>query len=189
MRRFTPSGLAATSMPPTRAVPAVGRSKPQSMRIVVDLPAPLAPRKPKISPCFTVNDRSSTATNDPKRRESPRTSMASVGSVRTPGTIFLSPQAAFEAGFRQSHAGKGAGPRQFRLEQRDLRDEHVGARGHTGRESIGHYAAGLGRTPDGVPCGVDHRGTGFDIEKPLLDLSRNYGVELGQSLSCGEDCC
>jgi len=31
------------------------------MRIVVDLPAPLGPRKPKISPAGTVNDNSSTA--------------------------------------------------------------------------------------------------------------------------------
>ena len=76
MRRFTPSGSRLTSMPPTRAVPDDGRSNPHSMRMVVDLPAPLAPRKPKISPCFTENDRSSTATNDPKRRDRPRTSMA-----------------------------------------------------------------------------------------------------------------
>ena len=37
-------------MPPTSAVPLVGFSRPHSMRIVVDLPAPFAPRKPKISP-------------------------------------------------------------------------------------------------------------------------------------------
>ena len=39
------------------------------MRMVVDLPAPLAPRKPKISPCFTENDRSFTATKRPNRRD------------------------------------------------------------------------------------------------------------------------
>ena len=47
-------GIAPTSTPPTRAVPQVGRSSPHSMRMVVDLPAPLAPRKPKISPCLDV---------------------------------------------------------------------------------------------------------------------------------------
>ena len=51
MRRLTPSGSRPTSMPPTVAVPLVGFSSPHSMRIVVDLPAPLLPRKPKTSPC------------------------------------------------------------------------------------------------------------------------------------------
>ena len=50
MRRLTASGSAPTSMPPTSAVPDVGLNSPQSMRMVVDLPAPLLPRKPKISP-------------------------------------------------------------------------------------------------------------------------------------------
>src|SRR5436190_12901204 len=76
MARFTPSGLRLTSMPPTSAVPDVGFNRPHNMRMVVDLPAPLAPRKPKISPCFTENDRSSTATKSPKRRVNPRTSIA-----------------------------------------------------------------------------------------------------------------
>ena len=44
------SGSRPTSTPPTMAVPEVGRSSPHSIRIVVDLPAPLLPRKPKISP-------------------------------------------------------------------------------------------------------------------------------------------
>jgi hypothetical protein len=35
------------SKPATRPEPDVGASRPQSMRIVVDLPAPLGPRKPK----------------------------------------------------------------------------------------------------------------------------------------------
>ena len=48
--------LRPTSTPPTVAVPEVGRSSPQSMRMVVDLPAPLLPRKPKISPARTSND-------------------------------------------------------------------------------------------------------------------------------------
>ena len=43
-------GIAVTSTPPTCAVPEVGSSRPHSMRMVVDLPAPLLPRKPKISP-------------------------------------------------------------------------------------------------------------------------------------------
>jgi len=35
-------------MPPTIAVPLVGINRPHSIRIVVGLPAPFAPRKPKI---------------------------------------------------------------------------------------------------------------------------------------------
>ena len=38
------------------------------MRIVVDFPAPFAPRNPKISPSATSKLTSSTATNSPKRR-------------------------------------------------------------------------------------------------------------------------
>ena len=71
LRRFTPSGSRLTSMPPTSAVPDVGFNSPHNILMVVDLPAPLAPRKPKISPCLTENDRSSTATKAPKRRRQP----------------------------------------------------------------------------------------------------------------------
>ena len=37
------------------------------MRIVVDLPAPFAPRKPKISPSPTASETRSTAVKAPKR--------------------------------------------------------------------------------------------------------------------------
>ncbi len=47
---LTASDCVAMSRPPTVALPEVGFSRPQSMRMVVDLPAPLGPRKPKISP-------------------------------------------------------------------------------------------------------------------------------------------
>ena len=50
-----------------RAVPAVGGMKPANMRMVVDLPAPLGPRKPNTSPRSTVKDTSSTAVKPPKR--------------------------------------------------------------------------------------------------------------------------
>jgi hypothetical protein len=42
------------SCPFTVAVPLVGFSNVESMFRVVVLPAPLGPRKPKISPCFTL---------------------------------------------------------------------------------------------------------------------------------------
>src|SRR5579885_31898 len=66
MLRRISSGCVATSKPLTEALPEVGRSSPQSIRIVVDLPAPLGPRKPKISPLATCSETWSTATNSPK---------------------------------------------------------------------------------------------------------------------------
>src|SRR5699024_67295 len=51
--------------PLTVAVPAVGRSSPRIIRIVVDLPAPLGPRKPVTMPGLTVKVKSSTATVEP----------------------------------------------------------------------------------------------------------------------------
>src|SRR5579864_1189569 len=49
-----------------RAVPPVGAMKHVRMRIVVDLPAPLGPRKPTISPRLTSKLILSSARNDPK---------------------------------------------------------------------------------------------------------------------------
>src|SRR4051812_13386551 len=46
--------------------PEVGGMKPVTMRMVVDLPAPLGPRKPSTSPRSTVNETSSTARFAPK---------------------------------------------------------------------------------------------------------------------------
>src|SRR3989304_4077787 len=104
MRCFTPSGSAETSMPPTRAVPDVGASSPHSMRIVVDLPAPLLPRKPKISPRATSNDTSSTATNAPKRRVRWRTSIAGAVDI----DLLLPPDGAREARIGEPGARTGA---------------------------------------------------------------------------------
>src|SRR5579885_3624014 len=49
-------------MPPTQAAPAVGRSCPTNILMVVDFPAPLGPRKPKNSPRLTRKLRLFTAT-------------------------------------------------------------------------------------------------------------------------------
>src|SRR3989442_3904669 len=53
-------------MPKIIARPAVGRIKPSNMRMVVVLPEPLGPRKPKTSPRITCKCRSLTATRLPK---------------------------------------------------------------------------------------------------------------------------
>ncbi len=52
--------------PPTVASPEVGSRIPQSIFIVVDLPAPLAPRNPNISPLRTSNETLSTEVKSPK---------------------------------------------------------------------------------------------------------------------------
>src|ERR1035437_8608497 len=61
----TASGLLPTSKPATVARPEVGFSSPQSMRMVVDLPAPLGPRNPNTSPFLTERSIRSTATKPP----------------------------------------------------------------------------------------------------------------------------
>ena len=52
---------AVTSMPTTRATPAVSRTRVVSTPIVVVLPAPFGPRSPKTSPRSTVKETPSTA--------------------------------------------------------------------------------------------------------------------------------
>src|SRR5208337_382425 len=63
----TASGSRPTSCPATTARPDVGLSRPHSMRMVVDLPAPLGPRKPKTSPLGISRLSRSTATKSPNR--------------------------------------------------------------------------------------------------------------------------
>src|SRR5258708_40261390 len=67
MLRLMSSDCVATSNPPTVALPEVGASNPHKMRMVVDFPAPLGPRNPKISPGWTSSETRSTATQAPKR--------------------------------------------------------------------------------------------------------------------------
>src|SRR5579871_353426 len=76
-----------TSRPPTVAEPEVGRSNPQSMRMVVDFPAPLGPRKPKISPRRTSSVTWSTARKSPKRLTRSRvwTALSGMGNLRVRG--------------------------------------------------------------------------------------------------------
>ena len=50
------SDWVAMLKPPTMPSPEVGRRMPQSIRMVVDFPAPFGPRKPKISPLATSNE-------------------------------------------------------------------------------------------------------------------------------------
>jgi hypothetical protein len=56
-----------TGSPNSDAEPPLGRMSPIRMRMVVVLPAPFGPTKPKISPGSTANEMPSTATT--RRRE------------------------------------------------------------------------------------------------------------------------
>ena len=65
MRRFAAMGFSTTLKPPTVISPSLGGMKPVIMRIVVDFPAPLGPRKPSTSPFSTENETPLTAIFDP----------------------------------------------------------------------------------------------------------------------------
>src|SRR3984957_12367359 len=67
MHDFASTGAFSMSCPQTETCPVVGEMKPAIMRMVVDLPAPLAPKKPSTSPGATENVRSSTASLSPYR--------------------------------------------------------------------------------------------------------------------------
>src|SRR5450755_3716191 len=75
MRERTPSGSRETSRPATRALPDVGLRSVQRTEIVVDLPAPLGPRNPKISPRRTARSMPRTASTVPYLLTRPVTSM------------------------------------------------------------------------------------------------------------------
>src|SRR3954470_13239481 len=79
IRSLMRSASVATSKPTTVALPPVGSRIPQSMRMVVDLPAPFGPRTPKISPRSTVSETSRRATRRPKVRD--RFSVLTMGSA------------------------------------------------------------------------------------------------------------
>jgi hypothetical protein len=68
---------ASTELPKIVALPSVGGRSPVSIFMVVDLPQPLEPRKPKISPRSMDRVTWSTAVKAPKRHVRPWASIAS----------------------------------------------------------------------------------------------------------------
>src|SRR3954470_10892737 len=94
MLRRTSSRAVATSWPATSAAPPLGRTSVHSMLIVVDLPAPLGPRKPNVSPGWTSKSMPRTASISSKRLTRPCTRIAgppapgpSAGGSRSPGAL------------------------------------------------------------------------------------------------------
>src|SRR5215813_9886526 len=69
------------------AVPLLGRTRPHSMRMVVLLPAPLGPRKPKTWPAPTSSVTPRTATNLPYRLVSPAAWMMGEEPVAIPCSV------------------------------------------------------------------------------------------------------
>src|SRR5207245_6258249 len=59
-------GCSTISQPPTLTLPSVGGMNPVIIRMVVDLPAPFGPRKPRTSPRSIENEIPSTARLVPK---------------------------------------------------------------------------------------------------------------------------
>src|SRR5438094_4706116 len=176
MRRLTPSGSRVTSTPPTVAWPDVGARRPQSIRIVVDFPAPLLPRKPKISPSRTSNETSLTATKPPKRRVRRRTSMA---------LRFLS-KGPRKARFREPHVRDRAGAVQVRLKPRHLRLEDVGRRRDAGAIAFADDALRFSRGGALVFGRGDRGAAGVELVPSLADLQRELPVELVEACACGE---
>src|SRR5215813_4697568 len=70
------SGLLPISMPQIAARPAVGATRPQSIRNSVVLPAPFGPTIPRISPASTVRLTPRTASTTPNRLARPAASTA-----------------------------------------------------------------------------------------------------------------
>src|SRR5664280_2907178 len=70
------SACVPTSNPATVALPPLGARIPVRMRIVVDLPAPFGPRKPKIWPLGTSKLKRFTAMKLPNRFSRPFTTTA-----------------------------------------------------------------------------------------------------------------
>src|SRR5947209_3315828 len=73
MCRRAATGSSAMSTPATTTRPVVGRRYPVITRMVVVLPAPLGPSKPRTSPSLTSKVTSSMAVVRPKRRLTPMT--------------------------------------------------------------------------------------------------------------------
>src|SRR5882757_8368214 len=67
MQDLAATGARSMSCPHTVTRPAEGAMNPAIMRMVVDFPAPLAPRNPSTSPGATENVKSSTASLSPYR--------------------------------------------------------------------------------------------------------------------------
>src|SRR5215510_14877151 len=84
MLHRTVSRSRTTSCPATLAVPEVGSARVHRILIVVDLPAPFGPRKPKVSPAETSQSMPRTASISPYLLVSALTEIAAVTPASPP---------------------------------------------------------------------------------------------------------
>src|SRR6266540_1173312 len=89
MRRRTSAWRSTTSKPATLARPALGRSSVHSIEMVVDLPAPLGPRNPKVWPGGTLKLTPRTASTSSNRLIKPSAWMAAAPSAAGPAAACL----------------------------------------------------------------------------------------------------
>src|SRR5512139_3545816 len=115
MRRFASCGRARTSTPSTRTRPEDGRTSVLMHPIVVLLPAPLGPSRPKNSPLSTAN-------------ETPRTASTG-GDLRLPGYVFTRLSTTRMLMARESPYPLDPVPREHRV-RRDDRDPLFESLGH-----------------------------------------------------------
>src|SRR3954452_20022390 len=106
------------STPATIALPAVGDRSPVRRRMVVVLPAPLGPRKPKMSPSSTTKERSSTAWRPPNSFVRPTVSI--IFSI-----IFTVPLSV-SSGDRERSPDRQASPHETHNDQRQRQDRCPG---------------------------------------------------------------
>ena len=166
-------------MPPTSAVPDDGRSSPHSIRMVVDLPAPLLPRKPKISPRATVErqivDREELAEPPGQATDLDRRAPSPAGGIGRHGR----PSARSSRAIGQPCPGDRAGAIQFGLEHAGLRVEDVRVGRDAGGESLADHTLRLDRRAHAVFGRGDGRQRRVHVETPLLDLERELPIEIG----------
>src|ERR1044072_2740903 len=143
------AGWVANSHPATRAVPPLRGGNVATMRSVVVLPAPLGPRKPKISPWRTFRSTPATASTVRLRalntRRRPRVSMtASVWLIPIPGDSagrrLLTAGEQRPEGFERGSAAAVPADRGDRPQHRCYRQACQQSRGDIGR----HRALGEG---------------------------------------------
>src|SRR5688500_2412041 len=90
----------------------------------VVLPAPLGPIRPKISPCATESETSSSAVNPPKRFVMPRTSSnASAGDIGTFRSGRLAPAGELAPPYRRRPQPRG--PEEHHQDEGEAEEQHA----------------------------------------------------------------
>src|SRR5215203_690632 len=173
MRRRTPSGSRATSMPSTRAVPEVGLSRAQKRRIRVDLPAPLLPSRPKTSPSWISKVTSSTEVKSPKRFTRWMASRAGAAPLTSSPA-----HRAGEIGEGDPHLGGRRGLGEAGAEQRRLGVEELGGGDHPFLVAVADDPQVLPRRLQVAPGHGEGRLGRAQLERPRGDLQAQTALEV-----------